>query len=329
MRDYSIDYAKGVAILLVYVGHSILYYPPGLFNSCWWAPYLRSMVYSCNMPIFFFISGILFAYSKKSNKEVIKDKTRRLLIPYLFTMMIVGGAKLIMPASMAYNSMGGGILGVLKEVFLNGGDRWFVYVLIWIFFLSLPLRKLKKSLLIWVIIITSFVVTIFIKLPDFMRLDMIVWYIGFFLMGMYLNQFYSLMRKWNTAYWFVVVIIFILLNLILVNNLMPIPIMQVVVLPLTGTVGVMTVSWLLDDRCERRGTQTITAKYLAYCGRYSLQFYLFSFAYPVIRYMVVTVLHITYPLVIFMLVLILQLIVMTGIVEITRRIKWLRIPMGY
>jgi len=107
-RDLSIDYAKGIAILFVYIGHSILYYPPGLFANCEWSHYVGSMVYSCNMPLFFFISGLLFAYSKKSNVEVVKDKVRRLLIPYLFTMAIVLLAKVFMPAGMAYNTNGGG-----------------------------------------------------------------------------------------------------------------------------------------------------------------------------------------------------------------------------
>ena len=88
-RDLSIDYAKGLAILLVYMGHSILYYPPGIFVDCSWSKVLSGMIVSCNMPLFFFISGLLFAFSKKSNLQVVKDKAKRLLIPYLFTMAIV------------------------------------------------------------------------------------------------------------------------------------------------------------------------------------------------------------------------------------------------
>lgn len=107
-RDISIDYAKGIAILLVYMGHSILYYPPGLFADCAWSHVMLRMISSCNMPMFFFISGLLFAYSRKSNVEVVRDKMRRLLIPYLFTMVIVEIAKQFTPSSMAYKPMSGG-----------------------------------------------------------------------------------------------------------------------------------------------------------------------------------------------------------------------------
>ena len=79
-RDISIDYARGIAIIMVYVGHSILYYPPGLFAECVWSQYLRNMILSCNMPVFFMISGLLLGLSKKSNIEVAKAKIKKLLI---------------------------------------------------------------------------------------------------------------------------------------------------------------------------------------------------------------------------------------------------------
>ena len=70
-------------------------------------------------------------------------------------------------------------------------------------------------------------------------------------------------------------------------------------------------------------------KYIAYCGKYSLQFYLFTFCYPIIRWGIVSVMHITNPVVILLSVFILQLITITIIVEISRRIRFLKIPCGY
>lgn len=122
---------------------------------------------------------------------------------------------------------------------------------------------------------------------------------------------------------------FILLNIIFVRTLITMMPLKIMVLPLTGIVGVMTFSWLIDDWCKKRGQENAIARYVAYCGKYSLQFYLFTFAYPIIRYVVVIVLHITSPLQIFTLVFVIQLVVMTVIVEATRRIGILKIPMGY
>lgn len=327
-RDLSIDYAKGIAILLVYMGHSILYYPPGLFAGCQWSKVLGQMIVSCNMPLFFFISGLLFAYSKKSNMEVVKDKVRRLLIPYLFTMLLVVIAKQFLPADMSANAGGGGIFW-LANIFVYGGERWFVYVLMWIFLLSLPLRSVASRKWIWIAIAISFGVSTAFVLPEVFKLDMVVWYISFFLIGMYLNQFYKELRKWNTKYALAVILAFVILNIVFVRTLMTIQPLKIMALPLTGTIGVMTMSWLLDDWCKKKGKENAIAKYIAYCGRYSLQFYLFTFAYPIIRYVVVNVLHITSPLPVFTVVFVSQLIVMTAIVEVTRRIGILKIPMGY
>lgn len=216
---------------------------------------------------------------------------------------------------------------LILNIFVYGGDRWFVYVLMWIFMLSLPLRKIKSSYWIWIVITASFIATIAFKLPDVFKIDMVVWYISFFLIGMYMNQFYVEFRKWNTKYAIGVIVVFVILNIVYVRSLMPIPAFKIILLPLT--VGVMTISWLLDDWCKQKGKECFTANYIAYCGRYSLQFYLFTFAYPIIRYVVVNVLHITTPLPVFTLVFLLQLIVMTAIVEVSRRISFLKIPMGY
>ena len=326
-RDLSIDYVKGLAIILVYMGHAILYYPPGLFANCGWSEVLGKMIVSCNMPLFFFISGLLFAFSKKNNMEVVRDKAKRLLIPYLFAMMFVVVAKQVLPSSMAYKTTAGE--GILTDIFIMGGDRWFVYVLMWIFLLSLPLRKLKSSKWLLVVIAIALSVTLLIQLPKYFLMHKVVWYISFFLLGMYLNQFYAEFRKWNTQYAVVVSVVFTLLNIVFVLQLMQVPLLKRAILPIIGTVFFITLAFLIDDYCKSHSRQPAIVKYIAYCGRYSLQFYLFTFAYPVIRYVVVNLMHITNPLLIFSLVLILQLIVMTLIVEVTRRIKLLKIPMGY
>ncbi len=326
-RDISIDYAKGMAILLVYIGHSVLYYPPEIFADCAWGTNLRSIISSCNMPLFFFISGLLYAFSKKSNLEVLKDKGRRLLIPYLFTMAIVVVAKQYLPSTMAYKATAG--WGILTDVFVKGGDRWFVYVLMWIFLFSLPLRGLKSSKWLLLVIVSALTITLTFKLPDYFLLDNVVWYISFFLLGMFLNQFYVEFRKWNTYFSIVVALVFSLLNIFFVLQLKHIPLMKIAILPITGTIFFMTLAFLIDDACKKWAKEPAVVKYIAYCGKYSLQFYLFTFAYPIIRYVVISVLNITAPLPVFTIVLIMQLIVITILVEITRRVNFLKIPMVY
>ena len=192
-RDLSIDYAKGLAILLVYLGHSILYYPIALYSMYDWCHVLERMITSFNMPMFFFISGLLFAFSRKSNTQVLIDKVRRLLVPYLFTMALVVSAKQLMPGSMAYKSeMGGGNL--FTDIFVYGGDRWFVYVLMWVFALSLPIRRVAMTPWVFLVMATCFAVTFWDVMPKEFLMKDVTRFLPFFLLGMYANQYYMQMK---------------------------------------------------------------------------------------------------------------------------------------
>lgn len=107
-RDSSLDLGKGLAILFVYLGHSILYHPIDMEGMYPWCHTLAMFILSFNMPMFFIISGYLFSKTRKSTAELYKGKTMRILIPYLFTMLILVCVKLVLPASMSYNSAAGG-----------------------------------------------------------------------------------------------------------------------------------------------------------------------------------------------------------------------------
>ena len=102
MRDRSLDLGKGLAILFVYLGHSILYHPIQMVNIPW-CHVLERFIVSFNMPMFFIISGYLFSKTKKSTAELYKGKTMRILVPYLFTMLILVCVKLVLPTSMSYD----------------------------------------------------------------------------------------------------------------------------------------------------------------------------------------------------------------------------------
>lgn len=111
-RDCSLDLSKGLAILFVYLGHSILYHPISMQSMYAWCHWLADFITSFNMPMFFIISGYLFSKTRKSTVELYKGKTMRILVPYLFTMLILVCVKLVLPASMSYNSAtvwGGGV----------------------------------------------------------------------------------------------------------------------------------------------------------------------------------------------------------------------------
>ena len=70
-----IDVTKGIAILLVILGHSLV----GLK--------INDYIFAFHMPVFFITSGILFR--PKSIPAVIKKNAQKLLIPYGITAVFV------------------------------------------------------------------------------------------------------------------------------------------------------------------------------------------------------------------------------------------------
>ena len=72
-RNRSLDLAKGIAIVLVVIGH------------CYSREnYIIQFIYAFHMPFFFIASGMLYADKWKDSMQFNLQKTaRRLLVPYV------------------------------------------------------------------------------------------------------------------------------------------------------------------------------------------------------------------------------------------------------
>ena len=83
-RMHWVDIARGIAIILVIVGHAI----PEYSLNC---IYIEKIIYSMHMSLFFILSGIVFKVEKNTSiKENILKKAKKLLIPYfLFALLIL------------------------------------------------------------------------------------------------------------------------------------------------------------------------------------------------------------------------------------------------
>lgn len=327
MRDRTLDLGKGLAILFVYLGHSILYHPIQMGNMYPWCHTLQRFIVSFNMPMFFLISGYLFSKTRKSTGELYLGKTQRILLPYLFTMAILVGVKLFLPVSMSYNTAaGGGIKSLITNALCYGGDRWFVYTLYIIFLLLIPVRHFLKKKWLDALLIAFLIVIYFLDfLPTMFALDKVFHFMVFFIAGYMLNECYLAIKAWSMKYWWLIYLVFIVVNMLFIETLLKIPFIFRFVLPFTGTLAVMTMAYQMEKSIEKNKI----VQYIEYVGKYSLQFYLFTFCYPIIRSVIVTVMHIMNPVTIIVAVFVLQLITSTIVVEVTRRIKWLKIPCGY
>lgn len=79
--DY-IDIAKGIGILLVYVGHCYIGGESSSYDK------LNIWIYSFHMPLFFMISGMLFPRRFIDKRLYIYKKTVSLILPYLLFSMV-------------------------------------------------------------------------------------------------------------------------------------------------------------------------------------------------------------------------------------------------
>ena len=114
-RIHYLDYAKGIAIILVVLGH--------IFSE----GNIKTYIYSFHMPLFFIISGYLFNYSNvKSFKEFINKKIKAYLIPYVtFSIINILGYYLLSGLSLIV--LRNNLLETIK--FCGIGALWFLPVL--------------------------------------------------------------------------------------------------------------------------------------------------------------------------------------------------------
>lgn len=140
-----IDIAKGIGIFLMVIGHTSI---PKI-GSHW--------IYSFHMPLFFFLSGYLFNPNKYSIKELFIRKTKTMIIPYFFFVLLNwGGCELLQYHQYPPHSL-------LKTI-INGsqGAIWFIYVLFFTeisFYLIYKLKNYIHSNYIVTIIVLLFTIT--------------------------------------------------------------------------------------------------------------------------------------------------------------------------
>lgn len=139
-RFDQIDALKGFAMFLVVLGHAIIVYPINIHNDVFFGN-LYNFVCTFHLPLFFIVSGYCFSY-KGNYKEFIIGKCKRILVPYFVFGLINTLLRLLFP------SLANGtdtIINLLINLFINGGEYWFLFTLFIIFLIYPLLNKLINS----------------------------------------------------------------------------------------------------------------------------------------------------------------------------------------
>lgn len=125
MKHYrEIDILRGIAIIMVFLGHAVIVYPINLENVAWCRG-LVAFISTVHMPLFFVVAGFCF-HQKNTYGDMVQKKIQRLLIPYTaFNLMD-------MCCRLAFSKLVNrpcGIRESLIKIVLHGGEYWFLYVL--------------------------------------------------------------------------------------------------------------------------------------------------------------------------------------------------------
>lgn len=213
---------QGWSMLLVVIGHVTL---TGIFENPQTpvSATIERVIYSFHMPLFMFISGFLFYFTKISRdlayKEVVSDKLKRLGIPYLFFTFFTFAVKFIFspfmkrPVELS--------LRQFTDSFLYPGsnplsEMWFVATL-FIIMLSYPLLKymITGYFKIAVLIIGSVVLNLFFP-PDIFLLCLsnVAYMFLFFCLGILFCKFDIQRFLSHSGSLLLSLLLFIALNLI-------------------------------------------------------------------------------------------------------------------
>ena len=322
-RIREVDALRGLAIILMITGHSFIVHPIDI-SMVSWGVSIRHWIYTFHMELFFLLAGGV--YHCLNYRTYVSKKIDRLLVPYLFFGMIAlllhsGGLE-------AVNKQTSFEAGLVK-LLLKGGSYWFLYALFMLYLVYPLIEKVCKSSKMYFGIAMICVLLIeFVRIPNNLELNRVVYYLPYFILGGYLVK---LLQNDNVKSHLVNVLLFVTALTVFVGldrlfvvypKIVIIKYVRAVAMILTVYVpihymlkGVDTGSWLARQ----------LERILSNCSKYSLQLYLFNgFILVAIRTLLVSILHVYDPVVIVCTLVVGNLVVTLLICNyILPKTKWL------
>ena len=323
-RIKEIDFIKGILILLVYLNHSVLYYPINFSTEYLGCKIMTHIAASFYMPCFFIVSGFLFYSNNKSWFTVLTDKIKRLAVPYFFICGISLCVKLANP-SLAYVSKDS-LSDYIYYYLLDGGDRWFVYALFGIFLFVTPIKRFIVQSTISIIASILFVYTLLDTkvLNAVPAVPLFMDYGRYFLLGFILKKYYSKIRSYLRINWFSFFILFFVFNVIL-SNLYDDRFFSLV-LPIIGSVSLFAIC---IKYCDSDYNQIFMFS-VSRVGRYSLQYYMLNGCILMpLRYLLVNILGIVNPWFVVPFLFVSMLLIAHFFVKLFEKFMLSRFLLGY
>jgi len=165
-RNYSVDYAKAIGIILVVYGHVAT----GIYNAGINVPVelyklIDSIIYSFHMPLFFFLSGLFFykSFVKRGALKLVNSKIDSILYPYIIWSIIQG---LIQARLSTYTNSDSNYNEIFFILWSPIAQFWFLHALFVFFCLSVIIFSIINRKYASVIFLLSIAVYIIPVLPN-------------------------------------------------------------------------------------------------------------------------------------------------------------------
>lgn len=266
-----IDQSKGIAIILVVLGHAIL----GFQSSSMFTEYnhvfdyINFTIYSFHMPLFFMISG--YTYSKfekvknsKEYKNLITKKALNLLIPYFVFCSIQILIKSILSGS---TNQTVSIKDIVLLPIIPQEQFWFLYTLFFIFIIVVFMDiKINKKIVILITLVLLNLVEIHMTNIVFAITSVcayaIYFYIGILIYQKSDNKILELKNKYILL---INVILYIMINIFVYNTDLNVDLERLLSLVM-ATLG----SFIIISITRLK----LNNKYINFIGRYSYEIFL-------------------------------------------------------
>ena len=178
-RNQVVDILRGIAAVLMILGHSFIVYPVNIELVPWCAA-TKHFIYSFHMGLFFILAG--YVYHCEDYRKFISKKIKRIAIPYF-----VFGVGVMMLRAFGGTSTNRheSIEEGLFKLFFQGGGYWFLYVSFLIFMIYPFIDKVLSKNIVYETMFCGFLLIIdqFFDVTNFFALGKVVHYLPFFVLG--------------------------------------------------------------------------------------------------------------------------------------------------
>ena len=297
VRNQEVDILRGIAAVLMILGHSFIVYPVNIASVPWCAA-IEHFIYTFHMELFFILAR--YVYHCIGYKSYIRKKIERIALPYF----VFGIAAMLLRAygGAAINGtepIGEGII----KLFFRGGGYWFLYVSFLIFAVY-PLldRVLSKSMAIEIAFCgLILIVDQYVKVTDFLALDTVEHYLPYFVIGHIMAKINGGGVRTKTSILVSASIIYVVLDSFEIFNDEKSGAIFHFIRAVSMCYVIFCLSKVIFGRWGERRDCIQIKEFLIDCSKYSLQIYLFNgYLLTAIRIILCNILKIQSPFLIAM-----------------------------